>query len=229
MITLVEWDSENLGIKVGNLFTDGNLSKEWFEEEISEAKRMQYDLLYLKGVSLPENLLSENIFLADEKVVYSLTINSVTSFDDHCYSIINSGITAEILSLAYESGKFSRFKVDEKLSRHVFNTLYKLWIVRSLNGEIATDVLGYMEEGHCKGILTYKVKEGVVEIGLVAVTPDMAGKGIGSKLMQSFLSRFEQGTRIEVATQKRNEVACHFYEKNGFTVDYTTKIYHVWI
>lgn len=229
MITLVEWDSENFGIKVGNLVPDGVISPKWLDSEIAEAMRLQYDLLYLKGEVLPEKMISDNIFLADEKVVYHQTIKKKAETDSHCISIIHSDVSDEILSLAYESGKYSRYNLDKKLPQHVFKTLYKLWITRSLNGEIATDVIGYMEAGHCKGILTYKVWDDFVDIGLVAVSPDVAGKGIGSKLMQSFLSRFECGTKVKVATQKRNAVACYYYVKNGFTVDSVTNVYHLWI
>ena len=64
-------------------------------------------------------------------------------------------------------------------------------------------------------MLTYKKEENCVDIGLIAVNPTVAGRGVGSKIMQTFLSKFEAGTHIEVATQKRNAVACRYYEKNG--------------
>lgn len=231
MIVPARWDTDNFYIKVGNLIAEGGLNKSFLLREMAHAREEHYDLLYLKGVNLPCDCLSENVILADEKVVY-VQVNSgrETPVDDErVASALNSPLTEELLQLSYESGKYSRYRLDENFPKSVFDTLYRLWIVRSLNGEIATDVLVYSEGGHVLGVLTYKINENEAEIGIVAVSPEAAGKGIGSKLMQSFLSRMALGVKISVATQKRNRVACHYYEKNGFHIESVTNVYHLWI
>ena len=70
MIQLVQWDTDNFGFKVGNLVPYADITKEWLDAELLEARNQGYELLYLKGGSIPEELMSENILLADEKVVY---------------------------------------------------------------------------------------------------------------------------------------------------------------
>lgn len=60
----------------------------------------------------------------------------------------------------------------------VFETLYGLWIKRSLNGEIATDVLGYVDNGRILGILTYRQKENEATIGIIAVDSQASGHGV---------------------------------------------------
>ena len=231
MIVPARWDTDNFHIKVGNLIAEDGLNKSLLLREMAHAREEHYDLLYLKGVNLPCDCLSENVVLADEKVVY-VQVNSSREKpvdDEHVVSALNGSLTDELLQLSYESGKYSRYRLDGNLPKSVFDTLYRLWIVRSLNGEIATDVLVYREGGHVLGVLTYKINENEAEIGIVAVSPEAAGKGIGSKLMQSFLSRMASGVKISVATQKRNRVACHYYEKNGFHVESVTNVYHLWI
>ena len=229
MIELAKWDSENFGIKVGNVIPTESISEVWLDGIMSDARRDGYNMLYLKGITLPEKMLSDNIVLADEKVIYAQITKNSCSYDEHVISILNKELSDELLALAYESGKYSRYNLDGKFQKHVFPTLYKQWMGRSLSGEIATEVLGYVDSGRCCGMLTYKVEDNNVDIGLVAVSPEMAGKGIGSKLMHSFLSHLNLGTRVEVATQKRNTVACHYYEKNGFVVDSITNVYHIWL
>lgn len=185
MIVPARWDTDNFYIKVGNLIAEGGLNKSFLLREMAHAREEHYDLLYLKGVNLPCDCLSENVILADEKVVY-VQVNSgrETPVDDErVASALNSPLTEELLQLSYESGKYSRYRLDENFPKSVFDTLYRLWIVRSLNGEIATDVLVYSEGGHVLGVLTYKINENEAEIGIVAVSPEAAGKGIGSKLM----------------------------------------------
>ena len=231
MIELARWDTENFHIKVGNLIAHPGIDRSRLLQEMARAKDEHYDLLYLKGVNLPCDCLSENVILADEKVVYIQTKNHEDSHFEDCHvaSVLNCPLTEELLELAYESGKYSRFHLDANLPESVYLTLYRLWIERSLKGEIATDVLVYRENGHVLGVLTYKINADAVDIGIVAVSSKAAGKGIGSKLMQSFLSRMADGTKISVATQKRNRIACHYYDKNGFRVESVTNIYHLWI
>lgn len=100
MIELVKWDTENLGLKVGNLRWDGAVDASVLSKEMSKAQSGGYDLLYLKGVVLPEGCLLDNVVLVDEKVEYTQTIsdNQMTSYsDDHIVSILNHPLTEEIL------------------------------------------------------------------------------------------------------------------------------------
>ena len=231
MTQLVQWDTDNFGFKVGNLIPDTDITKKWLDDELLEARNQDYRLLYLKGSSIPKDLMSEEILLADEKVVFQQDTKHPNNYfpDKNVISIKNCGLSNELLTLAYESGKYSRYNIDKKMPSSVFKNLYRLWMERSLNGMIATDVLGFCQSDCCDGMLTYKKEENCVDIGLIAVNPTVAGHGVGSKIMQTFLSMFEVGTHIEVATQKRNAVACRYYEKNGFEVKSVTNIYHIWL
>lgn len=230
MIQIAQWDTDNFGMKVGNLILEDVPSRETFNTEIEEAQKQKYDLLYLKGICLPESYLNENVILADEKVIYSQIING-TKFtsDEHVESYLHKGLDVKLLLLALQSGAHSRFIMDKRIPLYVYLTLYQIWITNSLNGSIATDVLIYKEDKDILGLLTYKITDSCVTIGLVDVDNSTTGKGVGTKLMQTFLSKFPEGTRIEVATQNGNKRACHYYEKNGYKVDSITNIYHIWI
>lgn len=229
MIQLAQWDTDNLGLKIGNLQFDGDLQICKMYHEIAQSVKDGYDLLYLKGVTLPKGCLSSKLLLADEKVIYVQVIEKeFKNMDSHVVSFLNHELTPELWNLTLESGWCSRYKTDPNFPPEVFSILYRQWILKSLNGTIATDVLVYILDNIPIGFLTYKKKKEKVDIGLVAVNKDYAGKGIGTTLMQSFLSKFEKGTRVEVATQKSNTGACRFYERNGFVVESISNIYHIW-
>ena len=49
MIELVQWDSENFNVKVGNLILTDELSEQSLLKAIKQAKDKEYDLLYLNG------------------------------------------------------------------------------------------------------------------------------------------------------------------------------------
>lgn len=231
MIRCLDWDTRNFGMKIGCVTSNDVMNAEQLSAILGAAKAEGYRLLYLRGVYLPETLLSEDVLLADEKVVYVREATTDTGFetDLHVVSVVHQPMGDDLLRLSLESGKYSRYKLDSHFSPSVFRTLYERWMENSLRGEIATDVLAYRLDGKCVGVLTYLIKENVAEIGLVAVSEHCAGRGIGSRLMRSFLSRLPEGTTVEVATQRRNAVACRYYEKNGFRVGSVTNIYHVWL
>lgn len=230
MIEQVQWDSDNFGIKIGNIVLADGFSEQALLQAINKAKDEEYDLLYLKGYELSDAWLSDKFLLADKKVVYSQTIKEYQmQHSEKIVSLLGKPMTEELLQLSYESGKYSRYHLDTNFSPLVFKTLYRLWMERSLSGGIATDVLAYQDDGQVLGMLTYKSDKEEVDIGIVAVDPYAVGKGIGSILMRDFLSRFKVGTKICVATQKCNTVACHYYEKNGFHQESITNIYHIWL
>lgn len=228
MITTAQWDTENFGIKVGNLSFEGEITAEKLCKIREIAQKDDYDLLYIKGGKIPAGFLDNNLLLADQKVVYSKCIMEQSEACD-AVSVLHHPLSEDLLSLAYESGKYSRYRLDSQLPLHIFPTLYRLWMSRSLSGEIADNVLAIQDGKKNIAMLTYKYSDGVYDIGLVAVSPDYAGKGVGSKLMKSFFAMLEPGSEVNVATQKQNSVACHYYEKNGFTVKSITNIYHLWV
>lgn len=230
MIELAKWDSEHFGMKVGNLAFANFPTKTELREAMSAAKSDGYDVLYLKGIKLPSDYLSDNVKLADEKVIYSQTINERISFhNENVVSILHRELDARLFSMALQSGGYSRYYTDKKFPINVFLELYGTWIENSLNGLIATDVLAYVEGKRVEGFITYKQENSKVTIGLVDVENLSKGKGIGSILMSGFLSKFPIGTYVEVATQSANKQACHFYEKNGFKIEEVTNIYHLWL
>lgn len=230
MIRLAEWDTRHFGIKIGNLLPDEPFETAKLIDEIALSKRQGYDLLYLKGRELPEAMLGENVLLADIKVVYEHKRLDVfpIGVNTHVASILHHDMDDELLELALESGRYSRFNTDHHFPPQVFRSLYATWMKKSLNGELASDVLVYMSDKHPMGFITWKIQGKKATIGLVAVRRDSARTGIGSILMLEMMRRCRQTDSVEVATQEHNHAACRFYEKNGFTIKSKTKIYHIW-
>lgn len=231
MIEYVKWDSDHFGMKIGKWIPDSSCLSSEYILAVNEAKRQGYDLLYLKGYELPANLLSSDVVLADQKIVYSQLMgrDRDETNDANVVSILHTELRTDVLCLALQSGAFSRYYRDKRIPLHVFLSLYKAWIENSINGDIATDVLAYTNNGKIIGLLTFKLEGDVAEIGLLDVDYTVVGQGIGTKLMQAFLATLPEGTIVEVATQKDNNRACAFYEKNGFHPKSITKIYHIWI
>ena len=229
-IEYLSWDSETFGFKVGNLLCSEPIEVEDLHQVVLKSRDDKYELLYCKDVSVPDAALSDNFFLADEKIVYRTVISeSSYCISDSVKSVLHQPLNNDLLLLALQSGGHSRYYLDKNMPIHVFLSLYSKWVQNSLDGSVASDVLAYEVNGKNVGILTYKRSDDVVTIGLIAVDYAYSGKGIGSKLLGHMFSLFPQGTIVEVATQKRNAGACHFYEKNGFFRAHIQNIYHIWV
>lgn len=142
MITLASWDTEHFDIKVGNLTLEAPVTEVALHQAVAQATTEGYDLLYLKDVTLEQEWLNDRWLLADEKVVYTQIFSSISDTPSEVHSLLHHELTDDLLALSYESGKFSRYKLDKRLPATVFANLYHAWIEKSLTGQIADDVLG---------------------------------------------------------------------------------------
>ena len=163
--------------------------------------------------------------MIDVKVTYSKSLKNpssiieVVQFDNdiHDYD--------QLLKLTYYSGHDSRFLKDPSLGLFQFKRLYKKWIDSSIVDH-DTLVLISPDASNINGFVTVKKNQIEAQIGLIAVSPDCQGKGIGKKLINSIESVLEPCSKLLVATQETNKTACRFYESLGFSLEKKEYIYH---
>jgi dTDP-4-amino-4,6-dideoxy-D-galactose acyltransferase len=191
-----------------------------------------YDLIYVISkeeiaVAIPNFKLG----YSENKIVFSKkTIENRESADVNIFSEINDSHKNEIYDLAFESGKYSRFKLDPNFSQTEFEKLYKKWVDNSYTKEFADGVLIYKEQNSILGFVTYKVCDGYATIGLIAVCPKHQGKGIGEKLIQSVENELANNgvDELRIPTQLQNEKACLFYVKMGYEIIENNILKHYW-
>ena len=225
IITYLPWDSTFFGLKIGTINWDSKMSKHCVEKH---AIASAYDLVY---VFAPHTMLGIDYKHVDSKVIYSklLTIGKV---DVSVKIVEENSERNDLYRLALISGVYSRFRIDDKFPKGSYERMYKEWMDKSINGELADYVFEYKENDETKGMITVKVNQSIATIGLIAVDYDAQGKGIASKLIQTvenYLYQIGTVKTINVATQLANHSACHLYEKNGFTISTITDIYHYWV
>ncbi len=128
---------------------------------------------------------------------------------------------------------YSRFGVDNRIPPDKFEELYRVWIERSVRREIADDVLVVTNGAGVEslaGMVTVKVTEGVGNIGLIAVSEEYRGQGIGSLLVQAahhWMYR-RHASEMNVITQRANAPACRLYERTGYSLASVQYYYHFW-
>jgi ribosomal protein S18 acetylase RimI-like enzyme len=174
-----------------------------------------------------------NGFLVDVKTTYAIASPAADASRMRWPAVpvrepIAPEALAALIALGVTAGKHSRYNVDPGFPPHLCKALYEEWMRKCLSGEKADAVLAVEDGGVPVGIVTVQVKDGVGEIGLVAVDAAHEGQGIGTSLMQAALGWFadRKCAKAEVVTQEANREACRLYERNGFRVAGRVNVYH---
>jgi dTDP-4-amino-4,6-dideoxy-D-galactose acyltransferase len=231
----LDWDSEFLGYPVARLATASLTSTELITA-IDAAKHAGIKLLYCitdpNSSDLAIVLQQQGAWLADQKTTFVLSM-SMLCIEDLPSAIYPATIwTPQLESLAWQSGEYSRFRLDPQFDTTVFRHLYSQWLHNSLSGKIASQVLvWHNEEGYELGLLTLGEKNQRADIGLLAVDETARGHSIGQCLMSAAKNwAISKGyDELQVVTQGQNLLACAFYTKCGFERTHTEHIYHLWL
>lgn len=134
--------------------------------------------------------------------------------------------------LAWQSGEYSRFRIDPQFAPGVFEQLYSNWYQASLSGTMARTVFACPSPGgQPTGLLTLQPQGPAASIGLLAVRTEARGQGLGHALVAAARHEAREWgcLGLRVTTQLDNEPACRFYAHCGFTVEQVVHVYHLWL
>jgi dTDP-4-amino-4,6-dideoxy-D-galactose acyltransferase len=138
------------------------------------------------------------------------------------------GLLKAIARKAYQD---TRFYFDANFPRHLSELLYETWIERSCEG-YADAVLVAQLDGVPVGYISCHLDDEphTGRIGLVGVSSQVRGRGVGRTLVSSALEWFQnQGTQeVLVVTQGRNYAAQRLYQRCGFLTQAVQLWYHKW-
>lgn len=222
----LDWDSEFFGLHIGKLVLDHKNDAICL---CNTAIYKDYDLIYI--FAQPNMMVNlSGCLLADEKVIYTKHINvnfdHVSAVKPYVAHIPNEAL----YHLALQSGVYSRYNLDRHFPEGSYEKLYSKWIEQSVNKAIANDVLCYYDNNKIVGMLTIAIEKDEGNIGLIAVDSSYRNKNIGTQLIMATECYLQQKNilTLNVATQKKNEAACHLYKKNGFCQLSITNVYHWW-
>lgn len=233
---ILNWDSDVFGFGVGKIVPE-RLSESELTAALQTLKNEKIKLVYWASDS--QDVASQNAaqaqqgFLADRKVTYLMSLKDYRpiAHGNLMEKYKETIPTKELEFLALQSGMYSRFKADPKISDIIFEKIYKLWIANSVNKQIAQAVLIAKKQQHLAGMITLGDKNKRGDIGLLAVHPDYRGLKIGADLVYAGQTWFiEQGyQQSQVVTQLNNKPACALYEKCGYSIEKIENFYHFWL
>ena len=226
------WDSGFFGFEVGSLSLDKKIPSDELNDLLIKAKK-RFRLLYLIAKNKEDiqlNIFEKNCTYVDERIIFEKRINGNDNNQDNStieYTEVSDG--AALYELAFESGTYSRFKMDSGFGEEQFESLYRLMIDNALTKGYA-DRIFIKKSNKIEGFVTVKQKGDYLNIGLIGVDPEFQGLGVGSSLMKRVENYANEigANKINVLTQKQNTVARNFYKKQGFHEAIQEYIFHVW-
>ncbi len=233
---ILSWDTDHFGLKIAEI-----------SENVQDEENLEATILQLKhdGVVMasykPGNaMLGVAIqcggFLADLKKTFQIDIDYneaeivMASVGCEISAYQTMELIPELESLAFQSGEYSRFRVDKSFSQEAFEKLYRTWILRSIRKEIADQVFVAKFSGRVVGMITLAIKNDIGIIGLFAVDKNGRGQGIGKALIAKSIEFFKsRGIKMaKVVTQGANSGACKFYKSCGFYEVASQPLIHFW-
>ena len=226
-IKKLDWDSVFFGYPVGRLDLDSNnlLNLKEFVDQSAGFK-----LIYILSKTALKDL-PKSCQLVDKKATFKRKTSKTEIPGDvaNLKSYVGS-ITNELIGLTLQSGVYSRFRTDKNFKNNEYERLYTKWITESVNKNYAFNVLVYEADKTLLGFVTLGEKNGIADIGLVAVSEQARGKRIGTLLVkyaihESYTLGYQE---IQVVTQMENVAAIKLYKNTGFTLYDLRFVYHYW-
>ena len=226
-IERLNWDSSFFGYEVGKVEVNDGSS---FDLDDFIKKTKDFKLIYVfskQVVNLP------HLIHVDRKVVL---FQDFTKNEGKNNALLKSFNAAnynfeELKELALESGIYSRFYIDENFKNQEYEKLYTRWIENAINDDSTFDIVIAVSNNSIIGFATLNMKDSLLaDIGLVAVSKNSRGLGVGKQLIQEAILRSEKAgfKGIQVVTQMNNVAAMNLYQSANFKIKEITNIYHLW-
>jgi len=225
------WDSDFFGCRIAAAYQEQGDEAETLRKLCREAA---VDCLYLflnhpLTAGFGSVLQEAGAVCADLKTTFRKNNLQRWSADESFISIPDE-ISEECYRLAVRSGWKSRFYVDEKF-RPMQDALYRKWVDTCSGNRPDAKVWEFhAAAGQLQGMMCAGIEGKTGKLGLISVSPDCQGRGIGSCLMR-ILENFylDHGcTSGEIVTQFDNSGACGLYRKFGYRITDIKEVWHLW-
>lgn len=233
---ILDWDTQFFEMQVAKIISP-ILVREQITAILSEMRRDGVKLAFWASAKEidTEDAKVLGCYLVDKKTSFSLDLHTLKAADFISSDVVevwNPSMPAgDLESLAVQSGEYSRFAVDPNVPKVKFEALYKIWIRKCLEKEMADEILVVREGENVVGMITVGDKNGAGNIGLVAVEPRCRGRKYGERLVRGAQTWFlRSGYQLaQVTTQGKNLAACNLYRKCGYSIEKVEYYYHFWL
>jgi dTDP-4-amino-4,6-dideoxy-D-galactose acyltransferase len=138
----------------------------------------------------------------------------------------------ELQTIAKSAHRATRFYSDPHFPREKVEELYSTWIALEIQGRAQSVLVAARVTGRPVGYISCHLgpERRVGSIGLLGVSADARGGGVGRSLVQAATNWFrtQEAREVTVTTQGNNRAALRLYQKCGFISRDLQLWYHKW-
>ena len=225
---ILDWDSRFFGIKIARISPD--LQEE--QLEMVEANLASHDvrLAYFNSTfSVPDSEFFESQLL-DERVSLVKKLKNKKPWNSGIKLYGLDFLSNDMRNLSRRVAESSRFFHDERIPNSKVYEMYEIWLMKSVEKKMATEIIIYEKDDKILGFATIKgVDDQKALVPLLAVAADHEGKGISFFLMQAVETYLLENNfkYLMSETQATNKKALKVYERFGIQCDQSHRIYHL--
>ncbi len=218
------WLSKQIGFNAYNLKKEPKLDFGKLEKKI---------LITLKVKSTKKKILKKQIqknfkFIdINYKFVKKIKDKNFINNQNYFCRFSNLNDKKNIVSIAKEAFKYSRFQIDKRIPKILFERIQLEWINNFFKGKRGTDLIVAKKNKKIAGFLLILVKKNKMLIDLIATSTKFQRTGVAKSMINFAVNNINfRNFEIEVGTQKKNRNSIIFYKKIGFKKKSETAIYH---
>jgi GNAT superfamily N-acetyltransferase len=236
---ILEWDSAFFGCRIAR-FLGLRCRPDDVTAMIAECATEGIDCVYiLADVADTETvgaLQKKGAYLADVRVTFGIEIGKAIGLEAASGGTASVRLAIEsdlpaLARIASVSHRETRFYADRHLPVESCDRLYRVWIEKSCHGYADAVLVAEDETRQPIGYVTCHGKGAPSgRIGLIAVTEEARGRGVGRALLRAAFEWFASNrvASMTVATQLRNVQALRFYERAGMLTSSVELWFHLW-
>lgn len=236
--TRLEWDSKHFQVAIGRVLKE-SVNPSFLAEVDRWANREEIQCMYLllNASDAPSVRAANESFwrFVDIRLTLSATIGPpavrATSDNNLAFRPANHADLLPLKTIAARAHRDSRFYSDGHFNEAACDDLFRKWIERSVIDSNFARVVNVADNGQgIEGYVTCGVDGDIGHIGLIAVSEESRGRGVGASLLRSGLDWFhgEGIDKVQVVTQGANVRAARLYERAGFKVSNVELWFHKW-
>ncbi len=187
-------------------------------------------------VALTKELLRAGFYVADVCVTFAVApgrligganptvdVGTLPGGPDH------DRIESEVLAIAHDSFRFTRFHLDPLVSRATADLVKKEWVRNYAEGKRGDHLFVATTGGRATGFLAaLRSHDGATAIiDLVGVHPDAQRQGVGRTMITRFAEHYRDARELLVGTQVANTPSVQLYESLGFRLKSSQYVLHM--
>lgn len=198
---------------------------------------MYYAKVDAREVEIVQALGAAGLYVVDVNVVFG---NKASAFvesgakasDELSIAEIRPEEHEEVLYIAENSFRYSRFHLDPGVSLEIANRIKRDWIANYIRGHRGDHLFAASLDGHAVGFLAALRSETeygrTATIDLVGVHPDFQKRGIGGALTAAFIDYYRDSCEwLQVGTQVANIPSMKLYQRMGFYISGAQYVMHM--